>query len=866
MRKLLQYTCHEDLLEAVEGDLLEIFEKQIEKHRRWIASTFYLFNVIQFMQPFSFKSPQYYRSIYQTYLLVIFRNMKRKKAITTMNVFGMSLTLLISMAIFSYVSDELSYDTYHQKENRIFRVTYRLQNAGGYDIHWARMNQNWVNELPNSFPEIAKMVRFQSFRTRDLVVGDQIFREKHAYAVDAEVFDLFDLELVQGSKSRSLTPYTVVLTASSAKKYFGDKNPIGQSLEISNDLGKRETYVVTAIIKDPPANTHLPITLLTSINSESERVGWAYIYLLLEEHASIQAVEDKITNFISNHQSLDKGETLTFGFQPLASIHLYSHLSREIVVNGDIKDIFIFAFVGLFLLVIGTVNFINLNTIQSLARVKEFGIRQSLGAKKGELKIYMILEAFILGLICVLLALIVFALGLTHFEQFVGHALVFHYWEMLGYLLALLISIAFLSAFASSLSLSRRDFKKISSWFSLSKGYQHTQKHFLLGLQFCSVLLLITSMVIVQRQFTFMRHKNLGYNSERLLVLSNNNRKVMRNYESLKSELKKIAGIIDVTAVMVVPSVPVKDQGLVTLLNNPQTNLSADIQVMDLNAVAVLEIAFLAGGKLPLHLQKNWNFPDSIMQKDLDTKERAYLINESACKRLGWNNPEEAIGQQIDFTIGNISLKHGPITGVVKNFHQESLNKKIRPLVITYEPLWINNILVKTNTDNAFALHASIEDLWENTFSDQPLELGYLDRALESQYQEEKRQLQLISTFTLVAILIAFMGLYGMMAYTIKLRVKELAIRRVLGSTWFDTASLLSLEYLGITIVSMSLIFPLTYWIMKKWLGNYAYHIAINGTGFALSGSLLLVIILLTLVYQIFRNGNVNPTLALKSE
>ncbi|MCA6074893.1 ABC transporter permease [Fulvivirga sedimenti] len=791
--------------------------------------------------------------------------MKRKKATTAMNVFGMALTFLICMAIFSYVSHEMSFDKYHKNVDRIYRVTYRFQNANGYDIQWARMNQTWVNELPNSFPQIDKLVRFQSFRTRDIQIGSNNFRENYAYAVDKEVFDLFDFEIVKGSLAESLTPYTVVLTTTSAQKYFGSEDPIGETMEISNDLGIKETYKVSAVIKDPPSNTHLPITLLTSINSENERTGWAYVYMLLKDKADIQSIQEKMPDFIADHENLADEDKLTVNFQPLTSIHLHSNLSREIVANGNIKYVVIFIFVGLFLLIIGTVNFINLNTIQSLERIKEFGLRQSFGAPKGEMKVQMVLEALIIALFSAAIALVVFTTGLKYFEQFVGHSLVFSYLEMVLGLIALTGLISLVSALITGLSMMRIDFGQIGNWFKPSASYKSVQKYILLGLQFSAMLLLITSMVIIQRQFTYMTQKNLGYESDQILVLRNNNREVMRKYKSFKNELKRISGVLDLTAVMEVPSVPVKDQGPVTVLGDEQNTISADMQVMDLNAPELLGIEFIAGSQLPQYLQQSTDQPDSVLWENFATKQRAYLINESACKKLGWS-PEEAIGQQINWSIGDFSLQHGPVTGVIRDFHQESLNEQIRPVVITYEPLWVRHMLVKINSDDHFGLYSSIEDLWKNTFPDQPLEISNLDYELEQQYLQEKKQLKLISSFTFLAILIAFIGLYGMMAYTIKLRLKELAIRRVLGSNWLNSLRLLSREYMILALVSMIIVFPLAYWLMNGWLANYAYHISINGTGFLLSGGLLFMLISLTLTYQITVTTNKNPSTVLRGE
>lgn len=863
--KFLHAICHEELLEAVEGDLFQLFQSHDKKYGRRVATLLYLFNTLQFLQPFSFRSPQYYRSLYQTYFVVIARSIRKKKIITAMNITGLSMALLVFFCIFAYISHEVSYDRYHPKADRVHRMTYRFQNTDGYDIHWARMNQDWVNELPNTFPAIESLVRFQSFRTRNVKVGQRNFKENFSYAVDPEVFDLFDFKIIDGADNPLFNPYSVVLTSTAAQKYFDDISPIGQLIGITNDLGEIENYQVTGIIEDIPSNTHLPVHLLTSINDEKDRIGWAYTYILLKEGESIENIKSGMDEFLETHQPLNEGDRISVLFQPLTSIHLESHLSREIITNGHSQNLLIFGSIGIFLLVIASVNFINLNTIQSIDRVKEFGLRKYLGATKRELKMYFRLEAILLTLLSASLAFAFFTLGLESFEQFIGHQLVFSYGQMAIGLVIILVIMSFISAGVSGLLLSKMEFKQLANWFSFNPGYNDIQKRILLGLQFCLVLMLITSMWIVQRQFTYMTQKNLGYNQEQLLVVKNNSREVMRHYETMKEEIRKVAGVQDISAIMEMPSVPVKDQGQVTILDQPDITISSDIQIIDLNATELLELEFLAGSHLPSFLREKDDLPDSILWQNFGSKARGYLINEAACHALGFT-PEEAIGVQVDWTIGGFSLKHGPIAGVIKNYHQESLTEKIRPVIMTYEPLWLRHILIKTNNSNHFDLHTKVEDFWKNQFPNEPLELSYLDEELEKQYQSEKQQLQLITTFTGIAIIIGFMGLHAMMAYSIKIRIKELAIRRVLGANWLNTIQLLGREYLILALIAMGIIFPLTYQIMNNWLSNYAYHISINGIAFGVAGFLLIGIIVMTLMFQIIQFGKMNPTLALKSD
>ena len=866
VQKVLSLVCHEDLFETVDGDLFELYQKHFRKYGSVVATVLYFFNMLQFMRPFAFNTPQFYRGLYQNYLRVILRNMKRNKGISAMNVIGMALAFVISSAIFAYIAHELSYDRYHPNGQRVYRVTYHFQNSKGYDIHWARMVQDWVNGMEDEFPEIDKLVRFQSFRTRDIHIGENNYRENFSYAVDPEVFELFDLEVLEGSKELSLRPYTVVLTATAAKKYFGEKEALNKTIEIKNDLGQKESYKVTAIIKDPPANTHLPIHLLTSINSERERKGWAYTYILLKEQAKISSIASKIENYVASHQELEAGEHLKVHFQPLQDIHLHSNLSREITANGSITNLMIFGLVGIFLLVVASVNFINLVMVRSMDKVKEFTLRKSLGAGKGEERIYVTLESFIFCFFSDALAAGVFYLGLDQFQEFLGHPLVFSHSALMLFLLICMLFISGLSAFMSTMPLKKLLKNPIPSSFAIGGSQRGDAMRLLLGLQFTTVLVLVACMITIQKQFNYMTNKDLGFDSDQVMVFGNNSRAVMRKYDLLKTELSKFPEVKGVSAVMEMPTVAIKDRGPVSLLDDPSKSVSADIQVIDINGSDLLEMEFVAGEGLPAYLVEKSDLPDSLVWKDFGTKPRGYIINESLAKELGLVHPKEAIGKKVNWSIGEVGLSYGPIAGVIKDFHQESLAEEIRPLIMTYEPVWLKNILIKTNTSDQFLWHDKLERFWKERFPEEPLQLSYLDQELNTVYESESRQLQLMTLFTSIAVFIAFMGLYVLIMYTIKRRLKELAIRRVLGARWINEVILLGKSYLTITMVSMLVAFPLIYWMMREWHAGYAYHIALNGSRFLLAGALLLLLLAVTLTYQVLNNAKRNPAVTLSTE
>lgn len=804
----------------------------------------------------------------KSYIKVILRNIRRKQLSTGINLFGMALAFAIAMAIYAYASHELSFDKYHAKADRIYRVTYRFQNSSGYDIHWARMNQDWVNELSDDFPEIEALVRFQSFRSRDVVVAESKFREEHAFAVDEEVFGLFDFEFLDGNGTDALAnPYSVVLTDATAQRYFGSIDPIGKTIKISGDDGSKSDYTITAVVKELPPNTHLPITMLTSINSEKERVGWAYVYLLLNDAKAIAKIESKTEDFVASKTDLQAGEDLTLHFQPLTSIHLQSQLSREISPNGDYQNVLIFGLVAAFLLLIAAVNFANLNTIQSMSRSKEIGLRKLLGGSTSNIRGYFFLEALVLCLISLVIGATLFAIGLPYLERYLNHSLVFDQFTMIGYLALVTVVVVILSgAIAGQLVTSAKLMDALKGKLMSSAHQNAMTKKVLIGLQFATVLLLISASLIIQRQFAYIQGKKLGIDHDQVIALMNNDRQVMKDYQMLKTSLKQIPGVKDVSSIMQLPTSPIKDMGAVKVFGRPDLKVSADMQVIDINAPELLGMNFVAGGSLPANLVRTEVLPESEIWNDFATKRRAYLVNETGAQAMGWDNPADAVGKRINWSIGDLSLKDGYIRGVIADYHQESLKAEIRPLVVTYEPLWTPHVLVKVDESANQEVRAQIADFWDEQFPESPLEISYLDKRLEALYQSEKKQLQLISGFTFIAVIVALLGLSGMIAYGLKLRLKEMAIRRVLGSRTLEIANLLGQEYLAIVIVAMIIAFPAVWWLMSSWLDNYAYRVNIDGLSLLLASLFLIVILIATAAFYAIRFERVNPASILKSE
>ncbi|OEK06497.1 FtsX-like permease family protein [Roseivirga misakiensis] len=870
-KKLLTYFCSDDWATELVGDLEEQFYDNVARNGSKSAKRQYWWEVFRLMRPHIFKKTHKSSRVMMTknHIKITYRNLVKNKSYTLINLGGMSLAFAFALAIFAYVSHETSYDRYHSNADKVFRVTQRLQNNNGYDIHWARVNLPYINELEEYAPEVDALVRFQSFRPRRVVVNEQKFMESNAFAVDPRVFDVLDLNLLQGDKDALTEPQTVVLTESIAYKYFGNQNPMGQTIDIYDEItGMKLGHKVTGIIQDQPSNTHLPITFLSSINSVDERQGWAYIYLLLNQNSNVASLNAKLPEFVMEKDD-GGGEGLTLNLQPITDIHLHSNLSRELKANSNSSYITLFSIVAVFLVLISSVNFANLSIVKSLSRSKEVGVRRVLGSGKGQLYSLFLVEAFVLIGTSLVIAMAIYLAISPWLTSLTGFQLSIDWTSVALSGLGLIFLIALFSSIYPARIVMRYALGS-SLRGKVDSLPKHTRfKKSLIGLQFLIALTLLSGTLILQRQFSFLTSRQLGYDQERLLAIDNIPREVKASYEVFKTELLNLNGIKDVSAVMELPSRPIKDEGRVVITGRPENEAyTADIQVLDFNGLDVLGIDLLAGSNIPESTKSQPRLPslEEDLQAFLTNKRRAYLINESALKTFGWSTPEEAINQQISWAIGSFNLGQAPIVGVVKDFHQESLHAAIDPVVFAYEPIWLNNILIKTTSEDYPALIGKIEKVWDEMYPELPIKLIFADQEVDRLYQAEQVQRTLMMAFSFIAMLITLLGFYSIVSYNLERRLKEMGIRKVLGANLKNLFNLLGKEYVLIALASLLLAIPLIWSFGRKWLEAYTYRIEINGTSILISFGFLTLVLLSTLVFQIIKLNKRNPVEVLKAE
>jgi putative ABC transport system permease protein len=708
-------------------------------------------------------------------------------------------------------------------------------------------------------------------------VGNEKFRPTHAYVTDKDVFTVFDFKLIEGNSSQALAqPHSVVLSRSLARKYYGEKSPIGKDIFLIGDYDKTETlHHVTGVMEDVPSNTHLPVDMLISFRDNKERTGWAYSYLLLQEGATISQVESSVRSFIKKYDTEEEGKDTNFIFQPINDIHLTSHLAREITPGGESLYVRVVGFAGMLVLLMAVINFTNLNSAMSLSRAKEFGMRKVMGASRKQLIYYLATESVIIHLTAALLAGGVVYLLFPYIQQFVAIQLLP---SVFAFFLATII-VALVMGVASSLypvilltAIQPMAVLKTSKAISITgRESAFSLKRIMVTAQFGISILLIGSAAIAYHQFNFLLHKNLGIKREQVIAIPAVPDGVKDKFESFRNRLIGQPGIVSVSACIEVPSREIRDSGPVLIdgaNSDPTKAPRMDIQVIDHNVVSLLGLQLIAGRNiLPSKTTSIPEFTESYtFQQYLLAQSREYLINETAMHQLGWDSAQEAIGQKISWSLGDMALASGPIVGIVRDFHQETLKNKVDPIIMVCEPLWLRTFLIKAEASNIQSSVEKISLTWNELFPFYPMEYFFLDDLYNNLYKAEHVQVQLLFGFSGIAILIAFTGLIGLVAYALKTRTKEMAVRKVLGATAIDLIQLMSYEYLIVLLLGAVLAIPLSIYGLGEWLSSFAYHVPISPLSYAFTLISILTLLLVTVGIQTLRASKANPAETLRDE
>ncbi len=788
----------------------------------------------------------------KNWLYISVRYLLKNIGFSVINILGLSIGIAATLLILLWVQDELSFDRFHENADLLYQVEEDQYYSGEtYHVTVTPFPSGpvWKEEIP----EIKDACRYQRPSGMLFRYGDKAFYEDGCVAVDQSFFSMFSFPLISGDKQSLLTqPYSAVLTDETARKYFGNEDPAGKILQINN----KYEFTVSGVVKKPPPNSSLNFSILVPFDYLKETGqyddSWGNnsirTYLQLNENAIRDTVNRKLTRIVRDH---NPESTTDFLVLPFTRVHLHQHFGYG-NPPGAIVFVYIFSIIAAFVLLIACINFMNLSTARSAKRAKEIGMRKVMGGTRQNLTFQFLGESFLLTFISVLIALLITGLILNLFNDISGKELTFQ--DLLNYkFISGLILLALITTFIAGAypSVFLSSFKPVSIIKGdLSKGAgSGLFRKILVIFQFTLSVILIIGTFVIFKQLLFTRNIDLGFNKEHVLYIHLRG-DIKNKYYTLKEELLKNPHVTGVSATMHSPSEIGSNSGGANWEGkDPELSTLIGFSAVDFDYTEALQIEMLAGRSF------SKNYPGDIAT-DSTCK---FLVNEEVVKIMGVENP---IGMKFDF----IGLK-GEIIGVMKNFHFASIRDKIEPLAIVVSDVrWFNNMFIKVGPGDMTKTMKEIEDTWNKMLPQYPLEYHFLDEDYDLMYRTETRLSKIVRYFTYLAIIIACLGLFGLSMFTSEQRTREIGIRKVMGSNVAEIVYLLTAEFVRLVLISCLIAIPAAYFIMKRFLQNFAYHTDLAWWIFALAGLAALAIGIITVIYQSVRVSLFNPARSLRYE
>ncbi|MEJ7586267.1 MAG: ABC transporter permease [Ferruginibacter sp.] len=796
----------------------------------------------------------------KNYFKIAFRNLSRHKIYAAINICGLALGLAAVWIIALYIGDEVSYDKYNTNASRICRV---VQHArwGENDMHQVPTSPPFAPALKAAFPEIQEATRIVTEGGGVMNYKDKIFKVEDIFFADKNIFQVFTFPFLYGNPITALAePQAIVINESLAIKLFGDaKMALDQTVYFENNFPNK----ITGVIKDVPQNSHLNFSALRSLPGGFTG-DWQYFnlytYLLLKKGTAIKSLEAKLPPFAANTiQKMMKIDDYKMELQPLTSIHLHSDLQFEIGPNGSFKRMYLFIAIAGLILIIAIINYINLTTARSTSRLREVGVRKVVGSGKRQLGLMFITESLLVTFIAACIAILIMQLMLPYFNQLTDKQLSVWRFGMINTVLFLVLFSLFtgiISGIYPSLFLSR--FKTIPA-LKGQMGNLYGNILFrksLVVFQFVITVVMVAGSLIIYQQLQYASHKDLGFNKDQVLTFHINDGEVRNQTHTLKTQLLLNPAIQGVA----IAGNPIGNNNLGGLGYNFETEKGAlssnstmsQQLIADADYIPAMEIKMLAGR----------NFSDTI-QSD---KYGAALINETLLKKLGWTNP---IGKRMRYKIDEKGTTvERRVIGVVKDFHTYSLQHKVEPLVMMMPPAASmgDNVYVKIAKGKIKEGLAYIHKVYRNFEDTSPDDYHFLNANFANQYKAEERQGRIALVFTILAVLIACLGLFGLTTFTAEQRTKEIGIRKVLGASVAGIVQMLSAEFLKLVLIAACIAIPIAWLSMNKWLQDFAYHVDIGWRVLTISGLVAISVACFTISFQAIKAAVTNPVKSLRTE
>lgn len=795
----------------------------------------------------------------KNYLITAFRNLTRNKVFSFINVLGLSAGITCCLLISVYIKHEFSYDGFQQKGERIARVI--MDYGMGGNSNKGNYTSTYVGpSFKTNFPEVEDFVRIAAGK-KIVRNGDKLFVEKRLLYVDSTFFKLFTFPLSEGDAKSALNgPNKIILTNSAAKKYFNDVNPVGKTIKISS---AGVDYLITGLTEDCPANSQIKFDFLASFSSlgiQSEKTYWNAnytTYLLLKNAESIASLQKKIPAFMKKEMAdvFSGSDYLTYQLEPLKRVHLYSeHSGFE--NNGNIVYVYMIAAVSLLILAIACFTFVNLSTAKSVERAKEIGIRKVTGASKNQIFWQFIGESSILILLSTLLSLVLSALLLQHFNALVIRQLTLSElfsFPILSYALLLIILISFFAGSYPALILSGFPPIKVLKGAFKNTGSGLIVRKSLFVFQFVVSVFLIICTVIIQKQLYFIQNKKLGFNKDHVLLLPYD-QKVHGNYQAFKNKLKQHPGVISVARGDFEPNNIMGGYSMQKPEMLPDKSYAVNAGTIDDEYLKTCGIELMAGSQYTERdLQR-------VSQENPEQNYYYFYLNETAAKQMGWT-AKDAVGKKMFLD----ETRPGEVKGVMADFHFASLHQAIKPLVL-FPGDYGNEIFVKLNGTDLDKSLSYIESSWKELIKHRPFEYSFLDKNYRAMYESEINLGKALSVFTIIAIVLACLGLFGLSSYNIQQRTKEIGILKVLGAPILNIIMKLTKNFLFLVTLAIVISVPLAWLTMRLWLEDFAYRVKVDPLIFIASALTALIIASVTIGFKAIKAANANPVKSLRTE
>jgi len=798
----------------------------------------------------------------KNYFIVTLRNLLRQKGYSIINIIGLAIGFAAFILIFMHIQDELSYDKFHANADRIYRVSVNGIIAG--DVLNVAVSAAPTGEvMVRDIPQILKSTRIDQFpQSVHFSYKERNFYQDGLLFVDSTFFEIFSFELIRGNPQKALVePYSLVLTSTVAEKFFGDENPIGKTIMMNNNAG----FTVTGIVQDPPLNSHFSFEVLSSfttmieMNGEEAYANWGslslYTYVLLTNDTDPKEVEKSFPDlYLKYMEDLSELDNITFEpyLQSLTSIHLHSDLMAELETNSDISYVYSFLAIAIFILLIACINFMNLSTARSMKRSKEVGLRKVVGAHKMQLIYQFLGESMIYSFMALIAGLILVEISLPTFNQLLDKNLtlsLFHHWRPIILLLGLVLLVGAIAGSYPAFYLSAFQPVKVLKG-GLTKGSgKSAVRNVLVIVQFAISIFLIITSALVYNQLNYVSNKKLGFTKEQVLIIPLRGQRLFDKADIIKTELQNLSCVLNVATSRFVPGRDMDGSGFIPEgyeENNPIIIFNNQV---DYSYLKTMQINLVEGRDF---------------SREFSTDSLAAIINQTLVKKLGWDEPLNkkltAFGRDGPFDL--------TVIGVAEDFHFRSLHDVIEPSIMFIGRNNNRFLNVRLNPGDHQQNLEMIRNKWKEVEASMPFDYYFLDSDFDKLYKAEQRVGEIFIYFTLIAIIIACLGLFGLASYNAEQKKKEIGIRKALGSSVLHIVVMLSRQFSKWVIIANVIAWPVTYFFMSEWLGNFAYSIRILDKWwiFIISALAALTIALITVLYQAIKAALINPVDAIKYE